>query len=114
MATLTIMAAAVLAAIGLLFSLRTDVRYALSPGEPVDLAGVRTVEPIKLVSNSYVRVAGTPTIGRSVSYVRGFGTRYRVFPLAGQRTIYVQSRDDGSEGFVRDAYSGRRTRRRAA
>lgn len=106
-ATLTIMAAAVLAAIGLLFALRADIRYALSMREPVDLGAVREVEPIKLVSNGYVRVTGTPTLGRSVGYVRGFGTRYRVFPLAGQRTIYIQIRDEGGEDFVRAAYSGR-------
>ena len=107
-AALTIMAAAVVAALALLLSLRGDIAYALSTrGRPIDLAEVRAVEPISLVSNSYVRVTGTPTIARTVGFARGFGTRYRIFPLAGQRTIYVQVRDDGSESFVRSEYSGR-------
>lgn len=106
-AALTIMAAAVVAAMALMVSLGSDIRYAFAETQPVDLAQVRDVEPSTLVSNSYVRLAGTPTIGRSVSFVRGLGSHYRVFPLAGQRTIYVQVRDDGGESFVRSAYMGR-------
>jgi hypothetical protein len=106
-AALTIMAAAVVAAMALLVSLRSDIAYTLGRAQPVDLAHIRQVEPSTLVSNSYVRLAGTPTIGRSVGFVRGFGTRYRVFPLSGQRTVYVQVRDSGGESFVRSAYSGR-------
>ena len=107
-AALTIMAAAVVAALALLLSLRGDIAYALSArGRPVDLAQVRAVEPISLVPNSFVRVIGTPTLARTVGFARGFGTHYRIFPLAGQRTIYVQVRDDGRESFVRSEYSGR-------
>ena len=107
-AALTIMAAAVLAALALLLSLRSDIAYALSTrGRPLDLADVRAIEPTALVSNSYVRVTGTPTVARTVGFARGLGTRYRIFPLAGQRTVYVQVRDDGSESFVRSEYSGR-------
>lgn len=101
------MAAAVVAAMALLVSLRGDIGYALGRTQPTDLAHVRNVEPSTLVSNSYVRLAGTPTIGRSVGFTRGLGTRYRVFPLAGQRTIYVQVRDSGGESFVRSEYGGR-------
>lgn len=104
---LTIMAAAVVAMMALLVSLRSDIRYAVSSAQPIELAQVRSVEPSRLVSNSYVRVSGMPTIGRSVGFTRGFGTRYRVFPLAGQRTVYVQVRDTADESFVRAEYSGR-------
>ena len=106
-AALTIMAAAVVAAMALLVSLRSDIAYALNRTAPVDLGQVRDLEPSTLSSNSYVRLAGTPTIGRSVGFARGLGTHYRVFPLAGQRTVYVQVRDTGGESFVRGAYSGR-------
>jgi hypothetical protein len=106
-AALTIMAAAVVAAMALLLSLRSDIGYALSTGQPADLGHVRELVPSSVESNSFVRLAGTPTIGRSVGFARGFGTRYRVFPLAGQRTVYVQVRDSGGESFVRAAYSGR-------
>jgi len=107
-AALTIMAAAVVATLLLLLSLHGDITYALSTrGRPIDLSQARLVEPSSLVSNSYVRLTGTPTLARTVGFARGFGTRYRIFPLAGQRTIYVQVRDDGSESFVRSEYSGR-------
>ena len=106
-AALTIMAAAVLAALALLVSLRSDIAYALAAPEPVDLADVRAIAPSALTSNSYVRIAGTPTIARAIGFGRGLGTRYRVFPLAGQRTVYVQARDEGREGFVRSSYTGR-------
>jgi len=106
-AALTIMAAAVVAALALLIALRFDIRYALASSQPRDLSHVRAVEPSTLTSNTYVRITGTPTIGRSIGFGRGLGARYRVFPLAGQRNVYVQARDDGPESFVRDAYSGR-------
>lgn len=106
-AALTIMAAAVVAAMALLFSLRGDMGYALAKPQPTDLLHVRTLEPSTLVSNSYVRIAGMPTLGHSIGFTRGFGTRYRVFPLAGQRTVFVQVRDTGGEAFVRSEYSGR-------
>lgn len=107
LAALTIMAAAVVAAMALVLGLRGDIGYALSRSQPIDLGHVRTVDASTLVSNSYVRLAGTPTIGHALGFTRGFGAHYRVFPLAGQRTIYVQVRDGGGESFVRSEYSGR-------
>ena len=106
-AALTIMAAAVVAAMALLVSLRGDMAYAFSRGQPLDLGHVREVEPSTLTSNTFVRLAGTPTVGHSIGFTRGLGTHYRVFPLAGQRTIYVQVQDNGGESFVRGEYSGR-------
>jgi hypothetical protein len=106
-AALTIMAAAVVAVMALLIGLRGEIAYAVSTTQPVDLGSIRSVHPSELSSNSYVRIAGTPTIGHSVGYARGFGTRYRVFPLAGQRTIYVQVQDTGGESFVRSEFIGR-------
>jgi hypothetical protein len=105
--TLTIMAAAVVAAMALLVSLRRDMAYALSQTQLTELAHVRQLEPSALISNSYVRIMGTPTLAHAVGFRRGFGTRYRVFPLAGQRNLYVQVPDAGGESFVRSEYSGR-------
>ncbi|MET0283377.1 MAG: hypothetical protein ABW352_02865 [Polyangiales bacterium] len=105
--TLTIMAAAVVAAMALLVSLRRDMAYALSQTQLTELAHIRQLEPSALVSNSYVRIMGTPTLAHAVGFRRGFGTRYRVFPLAGQRNLYVQVPDAGGESFVRSEYSGR-------
>jgi hypothetical protein len=105
--TLTIMAAAVVAAMALLVSLRRDMAYALMQTQLTELAHVRQLEPAVLMSNSYVRIMGTPTVAHAVGFRRGFGTRYRVFPLAGQRNLYVQVPDAGGESFVRSEYSGR-------
>ena len=106
-AALTVMAAAVVAAMALLVSLRGDMAYALSRPQPTDLAHVRDIEPSKLTSNTFVRLTGTPTVGHAIGFTRGMGTRFRIFPLAGQRTIYVQVQDNGGESFVRSEYSGR-------
>jgi hypothetical protein len=106
-AALTIMAAAVVAAMALLFSLRGDMAYALSRAQPISLPHVLELEPSKLTANSYVRLAGTPTVGHSIGFTRGFGTHFRIFPLAGQRNVYVQVQDSGGESFVRAEYSGR-------
>ncbi|MDB4976128.1 MAG: hypothetical protein JWN48_4469 [Myxococcaceae bacterium] len=106
-AALTIMAAAVVCAMALLISLRSDMTYVFSRTQPTDLGQVREIEPSTLVANSYVRIRGMPTVGHAIGFTRGFGTRYRVFPLAGQRTVYVQIEDTGGESFVRTEYSGR-------
>jgi hypothetical protein len=104
---LTVMAAAVVAMLALLISLRHDMLYALAVRTPVELGDVRNVVPSQLSSNSYVSLSAVPTIARAVRFRRGLGSSYVVFPLSGQRTIYVQMPDDGGEGFVHAEYSGR-------
>lgn len=107
LAALTVMAAAVVAVMALILSLRGDLIYALSRTQPVDLGEVQSLDPSKLASNSYVHVKGIPTVAHAVRFTRGLGTHYRVFPLAGQRAIYVQIEDTGGESFVRAEFSGR-------
>lgn len=104
---LTVMAAAVVAMMALLISLRGDMAYALAERTATKLGDIAGLAPAELVSNSYVTLGGVPTIARSVRFRRGLGSSYVVFPLAGQRTVYVQMPDDGGEGFVRSEYSGR-------
>lgn len=104
---LTVMAAAVAAMLALLISLRDDMRYALAERTPTELGGIGSVAASDLVSNSYVSLGGVPTIARAVRFRRGLGSSYVVFPLAGQRTVFVQMPDDGGEGFVRSEHSGR-------
>jgi hypothetical protein len=60
-----------------------------------------------LVSNSYVRISGLPSVARSVGFSKWLSSKYRVFPLAGQRAIYVQVEDEGGEAFVRTEFTGR-------
>jgi len=101
------MAAAVVCAMALLVSMRADMAYAFAKAQPTDLAHVRDIEPSSLNENTFVRVAGLPSVGHSVGFTRGLGTHYRMFPLAGQRNIYVQVQDTGGESFVRTEYTGR-------
>jgi hypothetical protein len=106
-AALTVMAAAVVAAMALVLSLRLDMSYALLPKQPVNLGDVQSVTPSSLVSNSYVRISGLPSVARSIGFSKWLSAKYRLFPLAGQRAIYVQVRDDGGESFVRTEFTGR-------
>jgi hypothetical protein len=105
--SLTVMAAAVVAAMALVFSLSGDMRYAISRPQPLELGNARQLEPTALTSNSYVHIKGIPTVARSVRFTRGLGSQYRVFPLAGQPHVFVQIADKGGESFVRSEFSGR-------
>jgi hypothetical protein len=108
LAALTLMAAAVVAAMGLVLALRGDMRYAMSSAQPADLGDVQQADPGHLVSNSFVRIEGVPTVARAVNFSRGMGATYRIFPLAGQRTVYVQMEATGSEAaYARSEFTGR-------
>ncbi len=107
MAALTVMAAAVVAAMAMVLTLRADLSYSLGDSQPTDLGHVQALEPSELASNTYVRVEGIPTVAHALTFSRGLGSKYRVFPLAGQRNVYVQIADEGGESFVRSEFTGR-------
>jgi hypothetical protein len=106
-AALTVMAAAVVAMMALLVSLRGDMQYALADPVPVELGNIQNVVVSQLEPNSYVRLAGVPSIARAVRFRRGLGSAYVVLPLAGQRSVFVQVPDGTPDDFVRASYSGR-------
>lgn len=107
LATLVLMALVVVAASALAFSLRHDVAYFFSSPETVDLGDVRSIDPARLEPNTHVRIQGTPMVSRAVRYQRVLtGGRYIVFPLAGQRTVYVQV-EDREDAIGRHEFSGR-------
>lgn len=87
---MTVMALAVAAAIALLASLRTDIAYFGQGDQAVALGEATDVEGAALQSNTYVSVSGSPMASRTVQYSRLFGGTYSVFPLAGQRRVFVQ------------------------
>jgi hypothetical protein len=85
------MVAVVVAALGLLVHLRADVAYSFADERVSDLGEVAAVDLSELEPNRYVRVRGTPMLSRMVRFERAIsGQRYAVFPLAGQRQIFVQ------------------------
>jgi len=105
--TMTLMALVVVMAMGLVFTVRHDLAYWFAPSSTIDLGDVSSVDHGALVPNSHVRVRGTPMLSRAVRYRRVLtGATYEVFPLADQRTIYVQVPEDG-EGLARSEFSGR-------
>jgi hypothetical protein len=90
-----LMAAVVGLALGLLSSVRSDIAYALRTDRAELLGSAIGLEPAGLPSNAYVVVSGTPMLSGMVRFNSGLlGTEYVVFPLAGQRNVFVQVRAD--------------------
>jgi hypothetical protein len=88
---MTVMALTVVCSLGLLFNLRTDIGYYFADTTATDLGDVSVVDPAALTPNTFVRVSGTPMASGTVRYTRLLsGTTYAVFPLAGQRNVFVQ------------------------
>lgn len=111
MMALVVMAAAVVAMLGLVVALRGDMSYALSARVPAKLGPVDKLQPADafLHRDGYVNVTGVPTLGRAVRFRRGLGATYLVMPFAGKQGVFLQVEDDGGEGFVRPEYNGRLT-----
>ena len=115
LATLSVMALVVAGALALLGMLRADIGYFFSSSEPVDLGVATELRPGALRSNEFVRVRGMPMASGAVTYERMLGSsEYMVFPLAGQRNLYVQVPVDGMggeiESMARGEFSGRLVR----
>jgi hypothetical protein len=86
-----LMAAVVALALGLVSSVRSDIAYALRPDRAELLGEAVRLEPAALTSNAYVVVQGTPMLSGMVRFQAGLlGGDYVVFPLAGQRNVFVQ------------------------
>jgi hypothetical protein len=89
--SLALLAAVMVAAGALLLQLRADLVYAFAAERPTEIGDAATLPLADLVPNSYVRVRGTPMLSRMVRYERALsGEAFAVFPLAGQRQIFVQ------------------------
>ncbi|MFW6050919.1 MAG: hypothetical protein ACODAU_07075 [Myxococcota bacterium] len=89
--TLTLMALVAASSLGLLGSLGDELRYFLSAGRVQDVGEATELDPAGLVPDTYVRVHGTPAASRAVRYGRMWsGDQYAVFPLAGQRHVFVR------------------------
>ncbi|MET0386508.1 MAG: hypothetical protein ABW321_11145 [Polyangiales bacterium] len=88
---MTLMAAVVALALGLISSVRSDMAYALLPNRAQLLGEAVELDPASLPQNAYVMVSGTPMLSAMVRFQAGlFGGEYTVFPLAGQRNVFVQ------------------------
>lgn len=110
-ATMTLMAFVVVVASALGLSLRADIAYYFSSTHAVDLGAATEIAPATLVGNAFVRIHGTPMASKTVHFQRVLGNdAYAVFPLAGQRTIFVQVPEDDPDQtrrLARGEFSGR-------
>tara|TARA_B100001179_G_scaffold149994_1_gene108980 strand:+ start:84 stop:770 length:687 start_codon:yes stop_codon:yes gene_type:complete len=110
-ATLALMALAVVAALALLASTRRDIAYFFADSAPLELGEAVELDPADLQSNTFVTLEGTPMASGLVSYGRVLGSSsYQAFPLAGQRNVYVQvpvADDDAARTSPRREFSGR-------
>ena len=93
---MVLMAAVVGLSLGLMTSVRSDISYALRSDHAAVLGPAIKLEPATLPSNAYVVVSGTPMLSGMVRFNSGLlgSTEYVVFPLAGQRNVFVQVRAD--------------------
>jgi hypothetical protein len=107
----SMMMATIVASLALLGTLRGDLRYFFSEARAVDLGEATAVDAAALAGDTFVRVRGTPMGSRTVHFQRMLGGEtYALFPLAGQRAIFVQVRADDLDAERRNArreWSGR-------
>lgn len=81
-----------LAAASLLVHIQQDVSYALSAERVIDIGDATSAELAQLPVNRYVRVRGSVMVAHGARYQRLLsGDTYAVFPLAGQRQIFVHA-----------------------
>lgn len=105
------MAAVVVVSVALLVGVRSDIDYFFRPDTATQLGDVLRIDPAQLEPNSFVRLEGTPMAAHTVHYRRVLGGgEYVVFPLAGQRNVYVHVRVGDAEearALARREFSGR-------
>lgn len=107
LATLALMALVVVASAVLALSLRHDLAYFFAPSDTVELGPATEIDPADLTPNTHVTIQGHPMMSRTVRYRRVLtGGEYLVFPLAGQRTIYVHA-EDMPDTLSRTEFTGR-------
>ncbi len=89
--SLALLCAVLIGGAALLLHLRADVAYAFGSDHAADIGEATHVPLAELTTNRYVRVRGTPMLAGMVRYERMLsGQVYAIFPLAGQRQIFVQ------------------------
>lgn len=98
-------------AIALGAHLRRDVAYFFAGGQPRALGEASAVRQADLIANSYATIHGSPMASSVVFFDRPLGGgHYALFPLAGQRNVYVQLPVASETAFANSAaseFSGR-------
>lgn len=104
------MLAVIFASVAMIAFLRSDVRYFFEADVPAVLGAATSLDPARAEANEYVRVQGLPMRANTVRYQRLVSSdTYEVFPLAGQRVVFVQAVAGAAEpsGATPGSYTGR-------
>ncbi len=99
-ATLLVMGVTALASVAMAMLLSGEARYALSPGQPVEVTDLTSFAPAAQLANRYVRGHGLLATGGAVKYGRpAEGDSFRLAPIASNPKIWVEIRvPEGFEG----------------
>lgn len=85
------MIAVILASAAMIAFLRADVRYFFAAQQATALGAVTSLDPARVEPDTFVRVHGLPMRADTVRFRRLVSsTTFEVFPLAGQRNVFVQ------------------------
>ena len=104
------MLAVIFASLAMIAFLRADIRYFFAPDEAASLGVVTALDPARAEPNQHVQIQGLPMRANTVRYKRLVSSdTYEVFPLAGQRVVFVQTVAGATEpsGAAPGTYSGR-------
>lgn len=104
------MLAVIFASVAMIAFLRADVRYFFAPDEAASLGAVTALDPARAEANQHVQIQGLPMRANTVRYKRLVSSdTYEVFPLAGQRVVFVQTVAGTTEpsGATPGTYTGR-------
>ena len=111
-AAVVLMALTALASAWMAISLAAEARYALVPGQPVDVGDLTSLHPGTDLANRYARATGLLGTSGAIRYGRAAeGDSFRLAPVAGNPGLWVEIRvPEGFEGprFVPPtAFAGR-------
>lgn len=99
-AAIVMMLITTIAAAWMAVALLGEARYALTPGQPVDVGDLASLRPGADLANRYVRATGLLGTSGAIRYGRAAeGDSFRLAPIAGNPDIWVEIRvPEGFEG----------------
>lgn len=98
--TVVLMLLTMLAALGLTYSLGSEITYATKPGTPLDVGELAKVSLAHDMSNKYVRAAGLLGTSGAIRYGRAAESdSFRLAPILGSDKVWVEIHvPEGFEG----------------
>jgi len=91
--TVALLLLVALTASGMVYALRGEARYALTPRTDVDVGDLNALATVKTDDNRYVTAHGSLGGALAVRFERPFeGDSYRVSPVMGRRDLWVEVR----------------------